>query len=172
MLFESARLVCRRIGPDDLDAMAAVYGDADAMRWVDDGRPLDRGGCARWIDVTLANYAKRGYGMSALVERGSDEIIGFMGLVHPDGQTTPEIKYALKRAYWGSGYATEAVRAMLDYGAQRFGMRHVIATVAPANIASQRVLAKAGMAEVERCANDDGSTTCVFEWRVPAEAGA
>jgi RimJ/RimL family protein N-acetyltransferase len=44
-------------------------------------------------------------------------------------------------------------------------MRQVIATVAPANLASQRVLAKAGMAEVEQRANDDGSTTCVFEWR-------
>jgi RimJ/RimL family protein N-acetyltransferase len=125
---------------------------------------LDRQGCAEWVDVTLRNYAARGYGMSTLVDRAGGDIIGFIGLVHPGGQTTPEIKYALKRAYWGRGYATEAVRAMLDYGARAFGMQRVIATVAPANIASQRVLTKAGMVEAERRANDDGSTTCVFEW--------
>jgi RimJ/RimL family protein N-acetyltransferase len=170
-LFESTRLVCRRVIPSDVDAMAAVYGDADAMRWVDDGRPLDRRGCQQWIGVTLRNYAVRGYGMSALLERASGEVIGFIGLVHPGGQSTPEIKYALKRAYWGMGYATEAVRTMLDHGAREFAMQHIIATVAADNVASQRVLLKAGMTHSERRANDDGSSTCVFEWRGVNRAG-
>jgi hypothetical protein len=42
--------------------MFAVYGDAGAMRWVGDGRPLDRDRCVRWIDVTHRNYELHGYG--------------------------------------------------------------------------------------------------------------
>ena len=36
-IFDTPRLRVRRIGSTDVDALHAVYGDADAMRWVGDG---------------------------------------------------------------------------------------------------------------------------------------
>jgi RimJ/RimL family protein N-acetyltransferase len=47
-------------------------------------------------------------------------------------------------------------------------MSEVIATVAEGNLASQRVLAKAGMQLCDRRANDDASITLVFTWSPPA----
>ena len=145
--------------------MFSVYSDAEAMRWVGDGRPLARDECDRWINVTLNNYRVRGYGMFALQQRDSDEVIGFCGLVHPRGQEEVEIKYALRRDFWGQGLATEAVRAMLDYGATELGIDYVIATIAPENRASHRVLLKAGMQHGDLRENEDGSVTELFEWR-------
>src|SRR5262245_49549643 len=78
-LFRTARTHVRRISARDEDAMLAVYGDAAAMTWVGDGRPLDREACRRWIDVTVRNYRERGYGMSA-VELVRGDVIGFCGL--------------------------------------------------------------------------------------------
>ena len=71
VLFETERVRVRRLGPADLEAMLAVYGDAEAMRWVDDGQPIGDEEARRWIEVTASNYRTRGYGMSAveLVER-------------------------------------------------------------------------------------------------------
>ena len=40
-LFDTPRLQVRRLEDADLGALLAVYGDAAAMRWVGDGRPLD-----------------------------------------------------------------------------------------------------------------------------------
>src|SRR5262245_10633171 len=144
-LFETERLRVRQLELHDLDALQAVYGDADAMRWVGDGNPLDRDACRRWIDVTWRNYEERGYGMSTAVSRALHETIGFCGLVHPGGRTEPELKYALARIHWGSGFATELARGLLRYGADHFAMKRIIATVAPAHVASRRVLVKAGM---------------------------
>lgn len=163
-LFETPRLRARRIQPDDCDAMLAVYGDADAMRWVGDGRPLQAEQCEEWIGVTLRNYATRGYGMVAIVERASGETIGFCGLVHPGGQPGAEIKYALRRDRWGHGFATEAAHALLSWGAAAFGLREVIATAAPENKASHHVLLKAGMRRGELRHNGDGSQTQLFVW--------
>lgn len=163
-LFDTPRLRVRRIGPDDRDAMLAVYGDADAMRWVGDGRPLQPGQCEEWIGVTLRNYATRGYGMVAIVERESGETIGFCGLVHPGGQAEAEIKYALRRDRWGQGFATEAARSLITWGAATFGLREVIATTAPENKASHRVLLKASMRWGELRHNGDGSQTQLFVW--------
>lgn len=165
ILFETPRLIARQIGPADLADMLAVYGDEDAMRWVGDGKPITRDEAVGWLQVTADNYRKRGYGMSALVLRESGEIVGFCGLVHPGGQPEAEIKYALKRSYWGRGIATEAAAAMLAYGSQRHGLRYIIATTDPENIASHRVLVKAGMTRGDLVLEDDGSSTQVFEWR-------
>jgi RimJ/RimL family protein N-acetyltransferase/gamma-glutamylcyclotransferase (GGCT)/AIG2-like uncharacterized protein YtfP len=166
-LFDTERLAVRRLRREDLDALLAVYGDADAMRWVGDGQALSREDALRWLDVTERNVATRGYGMCALALRHSHAIVGFIGLVHPGGQAQAELKYALARAYWGQGLAAEAARGMLDWGARGLGLRHVVATTAPQNTASHRVLRKAGCVAGALRRNDDGSQTQVFDWHAP-----
>ena len=169
-LFETERMRCRRWLPEDLDALFAVYADPEAMRWVGDGEPINRAACAQWMEVTLGNYARRGYGMFALEERSSGAAIGFCGLVHPGGQPEPELKYAFLKSHWGQGLASEAVPALLAHGWRAHGLGRVIATVAPGNLASQRVLLKAGMRPLPHRQNDDGSLTYVYEWKAPGAA--
>ncbi len=164
LLFATERLRVRRLQRGDLAALLAVYGDADAMRWVGDGSVLTGDDALRWLDVTERNVAICGYGMCALMLRESGEVIGFCGLVHPGGQAAVEIKYALARPHWGRGLATEAARGMLDWGARTFGLRHVIATTAPEHTASHRVLRKAGMHDGALRRNQDGTSTQVFDW--------
>ena len=164
VIFETPRLIGRHLVASDADAMFAVYGDAGAMRWVGDGEPLDRDRCVRWIDVTHRNYALHGYGMTALIDRATRDVIGFCGLVHPNGQLEAELKYALRRAWWGRGLATEGAIGMLAYAASVLGLDHVIATAAPEHLVSHRVLMKAGLQRGAVRRNDDGSLTQLFAW--------
>lgn len=166
-LFETDRLLCRRWRAEDLEPLHAVYSDAEAMRWVGEGRPITRAECEAWLTITEGNYAQRGYGMFALEERASSQVVGFCGLVHPRAQPEPEIKYAFLRSHWGRGLASEMAPALLAYAASAHALLRVIATVAEGNLASQRVLTKAGMALVERRRNDDSSITYVYEWLAP-----
>jgi len=176
VLFETARLRCRRWMPGDLEALFAVYADPQGMRFVGNGQPITRDQCAEWLRVTQENYARRGYGMFALELRATGvrcaggDVVGFCGLVHPGGQPEPEIKYAFGRKHWGQGLASEVVPALLAHGAAAFGLPRIIATVAPGNLASQRVLTKAGLSQHARRENEGGSTTLVFEWIAPAPA--
>ncbi len=140
------------------------------MRWVGDGEPITQAACHEWFKVTEANYAKRGYGMFALESTESGSVIGFCGLVHPGGQLEPEVKYAFLRSCWGKGYASEAVPALLAYGAATHGLLHIIATVAPDNLASQRVLVRSGMRFSRQRHNEDGSLTNVYHWRAASAA--
>jgi RimJ/RimL family protein N-acetyltransferase len=163
--FRTERLLVRRWRDSDLPALLAVYGDAEAMRWVGDGRAITREECVQWLGVTRMNYEKRGYGMFALEELSSPGAIGFCGIVHPGGQPEPEVKYALLRSHWGRGLATEAVSGLIAYGASHYNLAFIIATTAPQNVASHRVLLKAGMRRAELRANDDGTHTQLFHWR-------
>ncbi|QDU68728.1 GNAT family N-acetyltransferase [Engelhardtia mirabilis] len=169
-LFTTQRLIVRELDFDDEESLFAVYSDPEAMRWVDDGQPIPRGDCTRWIEVTRRNYATRGYGMSAVVLAESGEVVGYCGLVHPGGQEEAEVKYAFLRAHWGAGLATETVTAMIEWGRERFGLRRVIATLSPENLASKRVLEKSGLASIEVRRDEDGSEVLVMAWE--ASTGA
>ena len=170
MLFETPRLRCRRWTPDDLDALVAVYSDPEAMRWVGDGSPISVNKCREWLAVTAQNYEVRGYGMFALESKESRQVVGFCGLVHPGGQSEPEAKYAFLRSQWGTGLASEAIPALLAYGRSTHGLTEIIATVAPDNVASQRVLRKAGFSLLRERRNEDGSTTLLLRSLPQSEA--
>lgn len=163
-LFRSRRLLARQLVPEDLQTLFEVYSDPEAMVWVDDGQPISYEDAVRWLGVTAGNYRTRGYGMSAILLQDTDTIIGFCGLVHPGGQEEVEIKYAFKREYWGQGFATETVRAMIAYGRAHHDIHDIMATTAPQNSASHAVLLKAGFRRGALIDNEDGSRTQVFEW--------
>ncbi len=169
-LYPTVRLLVRQLTSEDAEDLFRVYGDAEAMRYVDDGEPIPRADCDRWIAVTHANYERYGYGMSALVLRATGATIGFCGLVHPGGQAEAELKYALARSAWGRGLATEAAGGMIEYGSRSFGLERIIATTAPGNGPSHRVLTKCGMRRIEDRLEDDGSPIWVFAWEAAAEA--
>lgn len=164
VIFETARLRVRRWETFDLPVLAAVYGDAGAMRWVGDGSPITESECREWLAVTHRNYRTRGYGMFAADRKDTAETIGFCGIVHPGAQVEPEIKYAYARSFWGRGFATEAAIGLLDHAHRGFGLPQVIATTAPENLASHRVLLKAGFERAELRDSGDGACTQVFRW--------
>jgi RimJ/RimL family protein N-acetyltransferase len=164
VITETPRLQLRRLVHDDVDALLAVYGNPEVVRWVGDRQPLPRADCERWVEVTHRNYARRGYGMFAIDLKEGERAVGFCGLVHPGDQPEAEIKYALRQDQWGRGLATEAARALLTWGAAQRGLRHVIATASPQNGASHHVLLKAGLRRGALRTNADGSHTQLFEW--------
>jgi ribosomal-protein-alanine N-acetyltransferase len=56
-----------------------------------------------------------------------------------------EVAYALGRAHWGGGIASEAARASLRYGFEQMKLPRIIAVAVPENTGSRRVMEKIGM---------------------------
>ena len=96
--------------------------------------------------------------------KSDSHVVGFCGIVHLGGQFEAECKYAYLRQFWGHGIASEALAGLSGYGVKPHGLRRMIATTAPQNIASHRVLLKSGMARSELRNNEDDSFTQVFEY--------
>ncbi|MFT7589299.1 MAG: ribosomal-protein-alanine N-acetyltransferase [Limisphaerales bacterium] len=59
--------------------------------------------------------------------------------------TSERFGYRFHKAYWGKGYATECTRRLLEYGFTELQLNKVVAVSNPENIASHRVLLKAGL---------------------------
>jgi ribosomal-protein-alanine N-acetyltransferase len=147
---ETERLTIRAFVPEaDAQAMLAVYGDPEVMRFVP-------GGAFRGIDTMrarLQTYARassrHGFSSWAVVERESGRVIGDAGFGLFEPTRDIELGYTLARDWWGHGYATEAAQACLDAGLTHLGVPRIIALVDEENLASLRVAERIGMTRLE-----------------------
>ena len=143
-VLETPRLVLRALRDDDLDAYAAMLGDPKVVRYLGDGKPLDRGEAWRHLAMLVGHWALRGYGMWAVTRRGNDTMIGRAGLFNPEGWPGFEIGWTFARSCWGQGYATEAACRARDYAFETLLRADAISVIHPDNAASIRVAEKIG----------------------------
>jgi [ribosomal protein S5]-alanine N-acetyltransferase len=78
----------------------------------------------------------------ALTENGM--LIGGCG-IHIENADNAEIGYCLHPEYWGMGYASEAARAILEFGFTELGVHRIFATCHPDNSNSYNVMKRIGM---------------------------
>jgi RimJ/RimL family protein N-acetyltransferase len=143
-ILETERLIIRHLRADDLDSFYEICCDPEVMKYVGDGQPLSREQVQRWIQKSQENYAAHGLGCFALENKADGRLIGYCGLVNPDGREA-EIVYVLERRHWRQGLAWEVAKAMLDFGFARRQLRRITATIDPDNLASIRIVEKLGM---------------------------
>lgn len=132
-----------------------LVGDpAGSDRWADGYPFADELDVARlYLRIVAEHGDPAPFGPSVVRLRETGEAIGGVGFFGPpdaaDGAV--EFGYGLVASARGIGLATEAVVAVLELAAEH-GAHVARADTTPANVASQRVMEKAGMTEVERSA--------------------
>ncbi|MFI1955959.1 GNAT family N-acetyltransferase [Streptomyces xinghaiensis] len=146
---ETERLVLRRWRAEDLAPMAAVNSDPEVMRWIGDGSVRTERQTAESIAAWEREWEAEGFGLFAVELRETGELAGFTGLsvpcFLPEALPAVEIGWRLGRPFWGRGLATEAVRAVLDFGRARPELPRIVSVVQTGNRASERVVHKLGI---------------------------
>jgi RimJ/RimL family protein N-acetyltransferase len=143
---ETARLLLRRITPDDLPFFAGLFADSEVMRFSMGLRTEAE--TQAWIDRCEVSYRNRGYGPWAIQRKSDGAMLGYCGLLDQeiDGRAEVEVGYRLIQPYWGQGYAPEAAGASCQIAFEQFRLVQVIALIDPLNTRSMRVAEKIGMA--------------------------
>jgi len=149
---ETDRLILRQPGVAEAAVYRQLWSERDQR--VPTHRRINVEGRPTVEDIAEQIRAEdEGSGAGLLtVERKSEcDVIGYCGLTaHGNGfLEEPELAYELLRAAQGSGYATEAGRAVVAWAGEA-GYRRLWAGVWDWNVASRRVLEKLGFREVSR----------------------
>lgn len=139
-IMSTERLSLREIERDDAPALSRIYSDAECMRYYPSAKSPSE--IDAWFEkLAFQSYAQNGFGLWAIVDRMSNEVIGDCGITlqeTPAG-TEPEIGYHLWRGFWGKGYASEAALACRAYALGPLGLQRVVSITSPENIPSQAV---------------------------------
>lgn len=146
---ETLRLSMRVFTLDDFDDLYALNSDPRVMKFVADGTPSTRDEVARALR-RFVRYPTLypDLGIWHTSRRDTGTFIGFFALNYTGKSTDIEIGYRLLRNAWGLGFATEGATALAQYGFDDLGLDRIIGVTLPGNKPSQRVLLKAGFADV------------------------
>lgn len=151
---ETARLRLRPFTLDDVDDFHRLLIDPDVRKYLCDDKVLSREQAASFIDESLASFEANGFGLWAVLPREEDTLIGFCGFWFFYEPPELQLMYGLAPDRWGKGLATEIARVMIQYGFEEYSFDRIIASADAPNLASLRVMEKAGMTfEKQVCIN-------------------
>ena len=173
MRLETDRLILRDWREDDRAPYAAFNADPEVRRFFYPER-LSREDSDGDIDKMVRQIETLGYGFVPVERKSDGAFIGEVGFSLIDAGTIAamdrpapvEVGWFFGRDYWGSGYAHEAARAILDWAWREVDLPEFIALACKANVRSLRLMDKLGMTRDPQDDFED-PTVPVGHWQRP-----
>lgn len=145
-VLNTTRLILRALRPSDLDDLYEYASDPEIDHYVPWERYKNFEEARENLNEFLEEYQKDGLGAWGIEHRADQKLIGIINTSIPHRiNRRVEVGYTISRAYWNHGLATEALQAVIQFGFEKMELVRMEAVVLPENIASARVLEKAGM---------------------------
>jgi RimJ/RimL family protein N-acetyltransferase len=144
---ETERLTLRAFTEDDFEPyFERILAARPVMRFLSgSGEPRTREeGMVSFARISSPERDPRDR-VWAVVERATNEVLGHAILQRLDTSDLIEVGYALGERWWGRGIATEASKAVVEYGFAHTPVELIVGVAKPENAASRRVLEKSGL---------------------------
>jgi len=97
------------------------------------------------------DYKINGYGRWAVINKTSNQFIGWCGLKYNEIENETDIGFRFFEKEWNKGYATESATACLKYGFEILKLHRIIGRAMKENKASIKVLEKIGLTYESDC---------------------
>jgi RimJ/RimL family protein N-acetyltransferase len=148
ILLETRRMYFRQFQETDAALLFELDSDPQVMRFINRGKSTPLAKIQNEIIPKFLNYYRQSppQGFWAAHLREGGDFIGWFHL-RPGSLPVPEVElgYRLKRIAWGRGLATEGSRALLEKAFREWDYEKVCAHTMADNLASRRVMEKAGL---------------------------
>ncbi|HLX24083.1 MAG TPA: GNAT family N-acetyltransferase [Usitatibacter sp.] len=142
---QTARLTVRPVDKSDLVALMKVNGDDSVTKYLPYSTWRTIADARAWLK-RMRRHEKNGATVQfAVIDKASGDAVG-TGLVFAfeESSRQAELGFALARKYWGAGYMTEGMAALIDSAFRTMGVRRFIAHADADNAASCALLARLG----------------------------
>jgi RimJ/RimL family protein N-acetyltransferase len=127
---ETARLTLRPPVPSDLEPYVKIHEHPDVQRHIlTIGKQKGPAAGLRTLAILMHQWQVRGYGRWTVIEKATGEVIGSVGLWHPEGWPDVELGWVIRPSRWDNGFATEAAKAALNFALTTAGIDHVISPI-------------------------------------------
>jgi RimJ/RimL family protein N-acetyltransferase len=155
---ETARLRVRSQTKADTAFCMSIWNDPEMGKYMSDP-PIDKVDAEYLADLEGLENSPDGYFVIA-EDKATGERIGTCCAFPEKGGVSWDLGYSIHQKFWRQGYATEMVRAVLDF-AKAHGAQYATADVAKANAGSNGVMRKLGFAPIgEQTFRKSGTDLC------------
>jgi [ribosomal protein S5]-alanine N-acetyltransferase len=159
-------IIRERLEHDQFTAELPIYGGMAVYfppQWPGDALDLFAG----WAEWLEADPSHQSFGPGLLIHKAERMAVGQIGFKgHPNSDGIAEIGYGLNTSHHRQGYASEAVAALLQWGAAQPSVRDIRAECLPQNIGSVRVLEKNNFQKIyQRFDETENSMVWTWQWQ-------
>jgi len=161
-IFETDRLLFRRLTHDDRETVASALKDERVMTPMH--LPVSEEFIDEWLERMLCLYETSG-AANWYVERREDGLfVGIMGVVvsETDSATIAELGYFVQPSLQRQGYALEGVRACMDYAFSQLYADYVTALIPEDNLPSVRLAERLELQPVQQLLYAHGDETVTY----------
>lgn len=159
-MISTSRLILRRFSLADVAKVYAMGAEDGMRRWIPDQVYRDEHHAEQVVRALMAHTERppdpraRPY-VLGIEHAETGALVGHVGLSPARGSV--EIGYAIEQRLHGNGFATEAVTAASEWALAAIGLNEILGIVAADNVASCRVLEKAGFVRTGEEVKDTGT---------------
>lgn len=140
MVIETERLIIRGFDKNDYHAVYEYTSNPDVMRYIPEG-VFTKEDAKQFVEKNMGEKVEK----YPVILKESNTLIGHIVFHRYFGEHTYEIGWVFHPDYYNNGFASEAAKAVLQYGFEELKLHRIIATCQPENIGSYRVMEKIGM---------------------------
>jgi ribosomal-protein-alanine N-acetyltransferase len=145
-IIESGRLILRQVTLEDAPDFFACQSDPDVFRYAGRSEETSLESARHMLNILFKRHQEQTMLSWAIVLKENLRFIGrFQMEEWSDENHRAAVGYLLGKQYWGKGYATEALRAVITYLFEQTTVNRIDTFAWSENIASTRVMEKAGM---------------------------
>ena len=156
---ETPRLILRELLPEDDKGMFELDKDPLVHQYLGNKPIQDIAQARENIRLIRGQYADYGIGRWAMIEKNSNDFIGWAGLKFMDlrngYKNYYDIGYRLIPRFWGKGFATEAAVASRDYAFREMNLAVIYGCTHIENLTSKHILQKIGLQFIETFTSDN-----------------
>lgn len=150
---ETERFVLRNLEKEDAQGMFELDSDPEVLIYLGNNPLTSIEQSKKIIENVHKQYEKNGIGRWAIIDKNTEEFIGWTGLKYEEKVREDfnyyDLGYRLKKKFWGKGIATETSLISLEYGFNTLNLERISATAHVKNLASNKVLQKVRLRFVE-----------------------
>jgi RimJ/RimL family protein N-acetyltransferase len=144
-MFETDRLIIRKMTMDDLPWLIDSRSDPDMYRYLGGLERQNADAVTQRMGFYLDCYENFGFGQCAMIWKATGELIGCSGLQPLENTGEIEVGYSVIPKYWRHGIGFECAYAWLAYGFDKCGLERIVAVADKENTGSWRIMEKCGM---------------------------
>ncbi|GAA4830146.1 GNAT family N-acetyltransferase [Algivirga pacifica] len=162
---ETERLVLRSTKEEDAPFVLQLMNTPKWIQNIGDRKIYTEEAAQKHIlEKMKPQFERLGYGNYTIIRKKDGAKLGFAGLYDREGVEGVDIGFGLLPEYEGQGYAYEASKVLMEKAFKDFGLKVIKGIVNPDNLASQRLLEKLGLRQVEKIKlGEEGSEVLLYK---------
>lgn len=145
MKITTSRLILRNWQAKDAKDWSEITKQKEVVKWIYGVKY--NSSIEKAKKVIIEDEKKTGAIYRAILEKSSGKIIGsvwFIGIDEEHERKIAELGVLLRKEFWNKGYATEACKALINFGFKKLKFLKIIAKVNIENKTSEKMIKKLG----------------------------